>query len=391
MTKEKDKAKDKNKTPTLLAHRGRAGSSDFGAVNPPVYHASTILFDSYEDIINNRGAFTYGRRGTPTTKALEDVISSLENADGTLLVPSGLAACTLTLLALCKQGDHVLVPDNAYESTRSFSQKVLPDFGIEAEIYDPTIKDISPLIRDNTALIFLESPGSQTFEVMDLQMIIKIAQENNILTAMDNTWASPLFCKPLDMGIDVSVQSATKYVSGHADCLLGYVSAHQNVYNRLKRMYGLLGLCVGPDDVALTLRGVRTLDVRLKRHQESALKIARWLEQQEQVLRVHHPALESHPQHHLWKRDFTGSGGLFAIELNPCREAQIAAMLDDMSLFGMGYSWGGYESLMIPVILLRELGPARGPLLRLHIGLEDVEDLLEDLSEGFKRFDKART
>ena len=220
-------------------------------------------------------------------------------------------------------------------------------------------------------------------------MIIKIAREKNILTAMDNTWASPLSCKPLDMGIDVSIQSATKYVSGHADCLLGYVSARKEIYNRLKRMYGLMGLCVGPDDVAMTLRGVRTLDVRLKRHQESALTIARWLEQKEQVKYVHHPALESHPQHDLWKRDFIGSGGLFAIELHPCSETQIAAMLDDMSLFGMGYSWGGYESLMIPVVLLRQLGPERGPLLRLHIGLEDVEDLLEDLAEGFKRFDNA--
>ena len=383
------KDKSEKKTSTLLTHSGRAGAAHFGAVNPPVYHASTILFDSYEDIINNRGDYTYGRRGTPTTRALEDVISGLENADGTLLLPSGLAACTLALLALCKQGNHVLVPDNAYESTRSFSQKILPDFGIETEIYDPTVRDISPLIRDNTALIFLESPGSQTFEVMDLQMIIKIAREKNILTAMDNTWASPLFCKPLDMGIDVSIQSATKYVSGHADCLLGYVSARKEIYNRLKRMYGLMGLCVGPDDVAMTLRGVRTLDVRLKRHQESALTIARWLEQKEQVKYVHHPALESHPQHDLWKRDFIGSGGLFAIELHPCSETQIAAMLDDMSLFGMGYSWGGYESLMIPVVLLRQLGPERGPLLRLHIGLEDVEDLLEDLAEGFKRFDNA--
>ena len=383
------KDKSEKKTSTLLTHSGRAGAAHFGAVNPPVYHASTILFDSYADIINNRGDYTYGRRGTPTTKALEEVISGLENADGTLLLPSGLAACTLTLLALSKQGNHVLVPDNAYESTRSFSQKILPDFGIETEIYDPTVSDISSLIRDNTTLIFLESPGSQTFEVMDLQMIIKIAREKNILTAMDNTWASPLFCKPLDMGIDVSIQSATKYVSGHADCLLGYVSARKEIYNRLKRMYGLMGLCVGPDDVAMTLRGVRTLDVRLKRHQESALTIARWLEQKEQVKYVHHPALESHPQHDLWKRDFIGSGGLFAIELHPCSETQIAAMLDDMFLFGMGYSWGGYESLMIPVVLLRQLGPERGPLLRLHIGLEDVEDLLEDLAEGFKRFDNA--
>ena len=383
------KDKSEKKPSTLLTHSGRAGAAHFGAVNPPVYHASTILFDSYADIINNRGDYTYGRRGTPTTRALEDVISSLENADGTLLLPSGLTACTLTLLALCKQGDHVLVPDNAYESTRSFSQKILPDFGIETEIYDPTVSDISPLIRENTTLIFLESPGSQTFEVMDLQMIIKMARKKNILTAMDNTWASPLFCKPLDMGIDVSIQSATKYVSGHADCLLGYVSARKEIYNRLKRIYGLMGLCVGPDDVAMTLRGVRTLDVRLKRHQESALTIARWLEQKEQVKYVHHPALESHPQHDLWKRDFIGSGGLFAIELHPCSETQIAAMLDDMSLFGMGYSWGGYESLMIPVVLLRQLGPERGPLLRLHIGLEDVEDLLEDLAEGFKRFDNT--
>lgn len=384
------KDESKKRPSTLLTHAGRAGDAHFGAVNTPVYHASTILFDSYEDIINNRGDYTYGRRGTPTTRALEEVISGLENADGTLLLPSGLAACSLTLLALCKQGDHVLVPDNAYESTRSFSQKILPDYGIETEIYDPTVKDISPLIRHNTALIFLESPGSQTFELMDLKMIIKIAQENNILTAMDNTWASPLFCKPLDMGVDVSVQSATKYVSGHADCLLGYASARKEIYTRLKKMYGLIGFCVGPDDVAMTLRGVRTLDVRLKRHQESALKIAKWLEKKEQVKHVHHPALESHPQHNLWKRDFSGAGGLFAIELQPCSERQIAAMLDDMSLFGMGYSWGGYESLMIPVILLRKLGPKRGPLLRLHIGLEDAEDLLEDLNEGFKRFDEAK-
>jgi cystathionine beta-lyase len=384
------KDESKKKPSTLLTHAGRAGAAHFGAVNTPVYHASTILFDSYEDIINNRGDYTYGRRGTPTTRALEEVISGLEHADGTLLLPSGLAACTLTLLALCKQGDHVLVPDNAYESTRSFSQKILPDFGIETEIYDPTVTDISPLIRDNTALIFLESPGSQTFELMDLQMIIKIAQENNILTAMDNTWASPLFCKPLDMGVDVSVQSATKYVSGHADCLLGYVSARKEIYARLKKIYGLMGFCVGPDDVAMTLRGVRTLDVRLKRHQESALKIAKWLEKKEQVKHVHHPALKSHPQHDFWKRDFSGAGGLFAIELHPCSETQIAAMLDDISLFGMGYSWGGYESLMIPVILLRQLGPKRGPLLRLHIGLEDAEDLLEDLNEGFKRFDEAK-
>lgn len=383
------KNKGKKSQSTLLMHSGRGGGQHYGAVNPPVYHASTLLFDSYEAIKANRAEFTYGRRGTPTSRALEEALNALEKSDGTVLLPSGLAACTLTLLALTRQGGHVLMTDTAYEPTRDFSRKILPGFGIETEIFDPAISDISPLLRENTSLIFLESPGSQTFEVMDVRSICATARRNSILTAMDNTWASPLFCQPLEIGVDVSVQAATKYVSGHADCLLGYVSARGDAYDRIKKTHGHLGLCAGPDDIAMTLRGLRTLDVRLRRHQENALKIAQWLEQQPSVSAVHYPALESHPGHEFWKRDFSGACGLFSVELNPCREEQIAAMLDGMALFGMGYSWGGYESLMIPVTPVREAGSDRGPLLRLHIGLEDAEDLLADLSSGFKRFEQA--
>ena len=305
-----------------------------------------------------------------------------------MLTPSGASAVALAILSVVKSGDHILMVDSAYKPTRRFCDTFLRKLGVETEYYVPTIgADISTRLRDNTSLIFTESPGSQTFEVQDIPAICKIAKADNIKTAIDNTWASPLYFDPFSHGLDLSVQALTKYVVGHADALLGSVTANEENLKALKNTHTELGHCAGPDDIYLALRGLRTLPTRLAQHQNSAVEIATWLNSLSFVDEVLYPALPGATGHELWKRDFKGATGLFGLRLAPCSEDQLAAMLDNMRLFGMGYSWGGFESLIVPASVHRtaELYEETGQLLRLHIGLEDVEDLKADLADGFAR------
>ena len=377
------------KDETKLVTSGRDPKAHAGAVNTPVYHASTIIYPSLAAIRGTEKIpYTYGRRGTPTTTALQDAMNALEGADGTMLTPSGASAVSLAIMAALETGKHLLMVDSVYQPTRKLCDQLLTSFGIETEYYDPLIGgDIKNLIRDNTALIFMESPGSQTFEIQDVPTIVAAAQKAGVKTAIDNTWATPLHFRPLDFGVDFSILAATKYVVGHADALLGTVAANGENFERLQSVHGLIGYSVGPDDVFLALRGLRTMPTRMKTHQQAALDIAAWLQDLDFVRRIYYPALPSAPGHDLWQRDFTGAGGLFSIELDPCSEEQLAAMLDNMRLFGMGYSWGGFESLIVPCKIVRTAKKFEtdGQMLRLNIGLEHVDDLKADLSEGFER------
>lgn len=377
----------KDETKAIIS--GRAPENFDGAVNTPVYHASTIIYPSLAAIRGTEKIpFTYGRRGTPTSLALETAMNELEGAAGTVLTPSGASAVSLAILSAVKADDHILMVDSAYYPTRKFCQGALRDLGVETEYYDPLVGgDIASLIRDNTSLIFMESPGSQTFEMQDVPAIVAAAKAKAVLTAIDNTWATPLLFKPLAHGVDMSIQAATKYIVGHADALLGTVATNDAHHTKLRSVHGQLGLCAGPDDIYLALRGLRTMPTRLKQHQKAALDMAEWLQSLPFVRRVLYPALADAPGHDIWKRDFTGAAGLFSFELDPCSEAQLADMLDNLQLFGMGYSWGGFESLIVPCEITRTATTFEtdGQMLRLNIGLEHIDDLKADLAAGFKR------
>jgi cystathionine beta-lyase len=380
----------KQKADTRLAHAGRAPSRHYGFVNTPIYRGSTVLFPTLASLEANEQDFTYGRLGTPTVKALEETIAELEGGTRTLLTPSGLSAIAATLLAFVSAGDELLVSDSVYRPTRRFCDHVLKRLGVKTIYYDPLIgAGINNLLGSKTKLVFTESPGSQTFEVQDIPAIAKAAHEAGAIVVLDNTWATPLYFKPFDHGVDVSIQAATKYIVGHADAMLGAITANQKAAPIVEKAHDELGLCPGPEDVYLGLRGLRSLSVRLARHQQSGLELARWLEGRPEVARVLHPALPSDPGHVLWRRDFTGASGLFAIILRSASHAALAAMLDGFNLFGMGYSWGGFESLILPFdpsdYRTATKWQAEGPALRLHVGLEDVEDLKADLEAGFER------
>ncbi len=375
---------------THVVTGGRDPQSHHGFVNPPVYHASTVLYPSAEDFVAHRARYQYGRRGTPTTEALELAVQELEgpNCAGVALLPSGLAAISTALLSVVHAGDHLLVTDSAYGPTRNYCDKVLQRFGVSTTYYDPGIgSEIAALLRPNTRAVYLETPGSLSFEMQDVTAIAEAAHAKGAIVLTDNTWASPLYYRPLDFGVDLSIQAGTKYIGGHSDVMLGTVSANSAHLASLRETVRLSGLCVGPDDVFLGLRGFRTLAVRLDRHYKSGLAVARWLEQRPEVLRMLHPAMPSHPGHALWKRDFSGASGLFSMVLKPVPQKAVYAFLDTLELFGIGASWGGYESLAIPF----DCAPVRtatrwepgGPTVRFHIGLEAVEDLLGDLERGF--------
>ncbi len=376
---------------TKVVTAGRDPASYHGFVNPPVYHASTVLYPSAEDFVAHRARYQYGRRGTPTTEALEGALQELEgpNCAGVSLLPSGLAAISAALLAVVHSGDHILVTDSAYQPTRNFCEQVLKRLGVTVTYFDPVIgAAIEGLIQPNTRLVYLESPGSLTFEMQDTAAIAKVAHDKGALVVMDNTWATPLYFRPLDHGVDIVVQAGTKYIGGHSDVMLGTVSANAATVAALKTSVRLNGLCEGPDDVYLGLRGLRTLAIRLDRHFENGVRVAKWLETRPEVLRMLHPALPSHPQHAIWKRDFTGACGLFSMVLKPVPQKAVYAFLDELELFGIGASWGGYESLAIPfdctpIRTATKWAPG-GPTVRFHIGLEDVDDLCADLERGFK-------
>ncbi|RUV96886.1 MULTISPECIES: cystathionine beta-lyase [unclassified Mesorhizobium] len=371
---------------TRLAHSGNNPRDYFGFVNPPVVHASTVLYPDAASMASRSQKYTYGTRGTPTMDALTLAVDALEGSAGTIAVPSGLAAVTIPLLTFVSAGDHVLIVDSVYHPTRNFADTMLKRLGIEVQYYDPRIgAGIASLIKPNTKVVFTESPGSNTYEVQDIPAIAKAAHAANALVMMDNTWATPLYFKPLDHGVDISIHAATKYPAGHSDVLLGLVSANEACWKQLYEGFCTLGCCSGPDDIYQTLRGLRTMGVRLEQHQKSALEIARWLEEQPSVAQVLHPALPSHPDHALWKRDFCGSSGVFSIVLNGGGQKAQHAFLDALTIFGLGYSWGGYESLAVPVFLGDRTiakGSYAGPLIRLQIGLEDVEDLKADIQRG---------
>lgn len=388
------------KTDTKLTTLGRDPEANFGVVNPPVYHASTILFPTLEAIetaqkSKTKNQMRYGRYGTPTTFALQDAIAELEGGYASFAVGSGAAAILAVLMAFTKSGDHVLCVDSAYAPTRRYCDVVLKRYGVETTYYDPAIgAGIAALIKPNTTLCMLESPGSMTFEVQDVPAIVAACKAKGVATAMDNTWATALYFRPFDHGVDVSVQAGTKYVGGHSDIMLGLVAVRdQAIYDKVRTAVDDLGASVGPDDVFLALRGLRTMGVRLPRHYETGLKLARWLERQPEVVRVLHPALPSCPGHELWKRDFKGASGLFSFVMKPVAKPALAAMLDDLELYGMGFSWGGYESLIVPgnVASLRTATKwtEPGQLLRVHAGLEDPEDLIADLDAGFARLRAA--
>ena len=378
------------RTATKLVSAGRDPRSYHGFVNPPVYHASTVLYPNAEDFLAHRARYQYGRRGTPTTEALELALQELEGPQcaGVSLLPSGLAAISAALLSVVRAGDHVLVTDSAYGPTRNFCGQILSRLGVTTSYYDPGIGGgIAELLQPNTRAVYLESPGSLSFEMQDVAAIAKAAHANGTLVLMDNTWATPLYFRPLDHGVDLVIQAGTKYIGGHSDIMLGTVSANAATVAELKNTVRLTGLCEGPDDVYLGLRGLRTLGIRLDRHFQSGVAVARWLEARPEVLRTLHPALPSHPGHALWKRDFTGASGLFSMVLKPVPKNAYHAFVNTLELFGIGASWGGYESLAIPF----DCTPLRtathwepgGPTVRFHIGLEAVEDLTADLERGF--------
>ncbi|HKV52484.1 MAG TPA: cystathionine beta-lyase [Gemmatimonadaceae bacterium] len=387
---------------TVLAHSGGEPEDRQGAVNPPVYHASTILFPTMSAYERSRDPATrfdvvrYGQLGTPTTFALEQAIAAVEGGYRSMLLPSGLAAVTTALDALTRTGDHILMVDTAYASTRKFCDAVLPRRGVRTTYYDPLIgAGIGALFEASTKVVFVESPGSITFEVQDVPAIAAAAHAKGIVVVMDNTWASPYFFPAFERGVDVSIQAATKYIGGHSDVMMGTITATEPLYERLRSTVAELGHCVSGDDAYLALRGLRTLGVRLERHQRNAVHVAEWLCTRPEVARVHFPALASDPGFALWSRDFTGASGLFGVTLAPAPKSAVAALLDELELFGKGVSFGGFESLAIPMnpapyrTATRWQPPGGGPYIRLHIGLEDADDLVADLARGFARMRDA--
>jgi cystathionine beta-lyase len=382
---------------TRLVTAGRDTKGQHGFVNPAVYHASTVLYPTAEDQVAHRSRYQYGRRGTPTSEALEQALAAIEGdgCAGVALLPSGLAAISTALLSVAGSGDHILVTDSVYRPTRNFCEGVFKRMGVETTYYDPLIgADIAKLFKPNTKAVFVEAPASQSFEMQDIPSIAKVAHDKGAVVLMDNTWATPLYFRTFENGVDLSIQAGTKYIGGHSDVMFGCVSANAKTLPALKTVVTTMGLCVGPDDMFLALRGLRTMGVRLKQHNASGLRIARWLESRPEVLRVLHPALESDPGYKIWRRDFTGACGLFSIVLKPTSEESVLAFMNALTLFGMGFSWGGFESLVILFDCTEYRTATKwapgGPTLRFHIGLEDPDDLIADLENGFAAMAAAK-
>lgn len=388
------------KKATQLIHAGRGKEWTGSAVNPPVVRASTIVFDTMAELKHataHRGDRVpyYGRRGTATHFALQDAICDLEGSAGCALYPCGAAAINAALLSFLKQGDHLLMVDTAYEPTRAICDKLLTGLGIETTYYDPLIGvGISALIKANTKVIFLESPGSLTMELQDIPAISTVAKAHNIVLMLDNTWGTPVLLDAYGLGVDICIQSATKYIVGHSDAMLGIATANAQHWPQLREHSYLMGYCASADDAYLASRGLRTLKVRLAQHETNALKVAKWLQQRPEVDTVRHPALPENPGHDIFQRDFSGSNGLFSFVLKQGDAKAVAAFIEGMQHFKMGFSWGGYESLIIPNLSIQKLRtasswPYHGPLIRLHIGLEDTEDLIADLAAAFERFNSV--
>ncbi len=389
------------KQETCIITAGRHPEDHHGSVNPPVYRFSTIEIPTVADLLkitkdNLYDDVFYGRLGTPTSHALEEGIAALEGATHCVATPSGLSAVTISLSAFLKQGDHLLMTRDAYHPVKEFCNVVLNRQGIETTYYDPTMgKDILELIRPNTRVVFCESPGSNTFVIQDIPAIAAAAHSKDCIVMADNTWATPLFFKPLENGVDISILAATKYIVGHSDAMLGTISvANRDHYLRIKDASSRFGFCPGSEEAYLGLRGLRTLAVRLRQHMENGLALASWLNDRPEVARVIYPALPHDPGHEIWERDFTGACGLFGIELEPCTLTGLKAMLDGLDYFAMGYSWGGFESLIIPLrsgVVTGQNEAEPGPAsLRIHTGLEDIEDLIIDMENGFMRLHQGK-
>ena len=379
------------KPETRLVVAGRE-YAEHGIVNPAVYHASTITFPTVKALHDRDQPYTYGRRGTPTSRAVETAIAALEGGHDCKISSSGLAAVTTTLLAFLKTGEHVLIPDTVYYPVRQLCDSVLKGLGIETTYYDPLIgRGIAGLIRANTKIVYCESPGSQTMEVQDIPAISEVAHAKNCIVILDNTWAGGFFFNAFAHGCDVSIQAATKYIVGHSDAMLGSTVCNEKTWGQFKQAFETMGQFAGPDDMYLALRGLRTMSVRLERHMRNATAVAEWMRGRSEVESVLYPALSNAPGHEIWKRDFTGASGLFSVVLKPAPEQALAAMLDDLRLFGMGFSWGGFESLVVPFKPVRTATTwtAPGPCLRFHIGLESPDDLIDDLKQGFERLKKS--
>ena len=383
---------------TTIVHSGRHTEQYQGAVNPPVFHASTILSKSVEEYRRKRKDWLqdlpvtyYGRCGTPTIEALQEAIATLEGGHRCVLYPSGLAACAGALLAFLSSGDHLLISDSVYGPTRTLAKGILTRFSVSATFFDPLLgRGIESFIRPETRVIYLESPGSLTFEVQDVPAIAEVAHRHGVTVVIDNTWGTPLYFKPFAHGVDVSVQSATKYIVGHSDAMLGAITCTKEAWPKLRSSTYELGQTAGPDDVYLGQRGLRTLAVRLKAHWETGVALAEWIARQREVERVLHPALPGDPGHAIWKRDFTGACGLFGVVLKDgVTDRALCAMIDGLELYGIGSSWGGFESLIVPYDPREARSatrwPHQGPCFRVHAGLENVNDLIADLEAGFKR------
>lgn len=391
------------KKDTLIVNAGRSARWAKGVVNPPVQRASTIVFDSIAQLKQatgkkHQGELFYGRRGTQTHFAFQEAMCELEGAAGCALYPSGSAAISGALLSFVKSGDHILVVDNVYEPTRAFCDNVLARMGVTTSYFDPMLpaSELASLFQANTRVLFLEAPGSISMEICDIPGFSAVAKVHNALVFLDNTYSAPLLLKPFELGVDICVTAATKYIVGHSDVMLGIATCQQPHWETLREQSYLMGYCTSPDDIYLAARGLRTLSVRLAQHQASALKVAEFLSQHELVDHVRHPALPSCPGHEFWLRDFHGSNGLFSFVLKTGNQAALTALLDGMHHFKMGYSWGGFESLITGNLSLQSLRSATqwqqpGPIIRLHIGLEDPDDLIAELSLALARFKQALT
>jgi cystathionine beta-lyase len=379
---------------TRLVHAGRQPFENFGFVNTPIYRGSTVLSPDMESLYARKARFIYGTKGTPTTEALENAWSEVAGAAGTVLTPSGLSAITVAILSVVSAGDHILVTDSVYRPTRNFCDNVLARLGVETTYYDPLVgTSITGLMRPNTRVVFVEAPGSQSLEMQDIPAIAEVAHGRGACVIMDNTWATPLFFPPHERGVDLAVEAGTKYLSGHSDLLLGMVSATGEYWQRLRDTFDAFAMCAGAEDVFLGLRGLRTMELRLREAERQGLALANWLATRAEVSRVLHPALPDDPGHAIWRRDFSGSSGLFSAILNPASRQAVGAMLDHLELFGLGYSWGGYESLVIPfdcrTYRTATQWAPEGPALRFSVGLEDIDDLKADLDRGFARLRAA--
>jgi len=392
------------KEQTVLVTAGRYPERFDGAVNTPIYRGSTIVHESmahWEEKKKRRAAgdpaaSTYGRFGMATQHALQEAIAELEGGYRSFLFPSGLAAISSTLLTLLSAGDHILITDSAYSPTTGFIKRVLQRFGVSYDVYHPEAgNSLESQLRPETKVVYVESPGSETFEIQDIPAIAEVAHRHGAKVVMDNTWGTPLFYKPFEHGVDVSIQAATKYIVGHSDAMLGIVTCTEELWPQFKATVEDLGQTAGPDEAFLALRGLRTLGVRLQQHWRNGIEVASWLEQRPEVERVLHPGLPSHPGHELWKRDFRGACGLFAMVLKPAPEEAVHAFVDALQYFGLGVSWGGYESLIIPFDPKGSRSaykwPYEGQAMRLHIGLEDPADLIADLEQALGHLNSTKT